>query len=180
MGHFHVLISWMLPWGMYPILLFSFLPKIVFLIFSSQVRRLSLRATCGTFGSRKYFGPCYFCPVRWLGEHPRTAHALVVAGFINRCRPCTRGSFRQNALLGSTLNVLAESTLVVCFTENSFQRFQARQWQSAKCLTYCLWNSLRNNWLTQDFGNNYTAKYRKFVEAKTSMLTQRKVRTCGQ
>ena len=120
MGHFHVLISWMLPWGMYPILLFSFLPKIVFLIFSSQVRRLSLRATCGTFGSRKYFGPCYFCPVRWLGEHPRTAHALVVAGFINRCRPCTRESFRQNALLGSTLNVLAESTLVVCFTEKFF------------------------------------------------------------
>ena len=116
MGHFHVLISWMLPWGMYPIILFSFLPKIVFLIFSSQVRRLSLRGTCGT---RKYFGPCYFSPVRWLGEHPST-RSLVVAGFINRCRPCTRGSFRQNALLGSTLNVLAESTLVVCFTEKFF------------------------------------------------------------
>ena len=87
--------------------------------------------------------------------------------------------------LGSTLNVLAESTLVVCFTENSFEHFQARQWQSAKCLTYCflqlclnLWNSLRNN---RTLGTiNYTAKYRKFAEAKTSMLTRRKVRTCGE
>ena len=44
-------------------------------------------------------------------------------------------------------------------------------------MTSQLVKRLRNNCLTQDFGNNCKAKHRKFGEAKTSMLTSRNVRT---
>ena len=48
----------------------------------------------------------------------------------------TRASVRQNARLGSTLNVLAESTLVVCFTEKFFWTVPGAPMTKRKA-TYC-------------------------------------------